>query len=40
MTAYLGDLLLKDSKATEGDTLQWKRLTLLILRVETGSRTR
>ncbi len=40
LAAYLVDLLLWDSSPTERDTPPWKRLTLLILRVETGSRTR
>ena len=34
LAAYLVELLLRYSPPTEGDTPPWKRLTLLILRVE------
>ena len=37
LAAYLVEMLLWDSSPTEGDTPPWKRLTLLILHVETGS---
>ena len=40
MAAYLVDVLLKDSKVAKGDTPPLKLLIVLILLIETESRTR